>query len=178
MSADRQRLPDGGEDAAHGRSSLGRPGRTGEQGRKRATVEVGDRVLRPSNALEARAELLQQQPRVSGLEGGGDGVEAVHVEDGDREGQASALGVLQRLARALFEERGVGQAGRRIVEPPVGRQRVALVLGLLVHAYLAYGCLATVPTFARAQAVFALGAGGSCGCRLKHLGDSGTLRRS
>ena len=131
-----ERLRDGGEDAAHGCGRLGRPGRAGQQGGEGAAAEVRERVLGAPGVLEAPAELLEKPVRVLGSEAGVQGVEAVDVEDGDREGQAAALGVLDRLAGALLEERRVGEAGHRVVEPSADRRRVA-ALGLLVHAFLA-----------------------------------------
>ena len=123
-----QRLAHRREQAGDGGGGLHRARRARQQRGEGAGAEVRHGVLGAPGLLEPPSELLQQQVDVRVPERRLDRVEAVDAEGGEREGQALALRVLERLSDALLEERAVGEAGHRVVEQQVADLLLALAL--------------------------------------------------
>ena len=178
--ADRQRLGYGGEDAAARLPSASDgPAAPGSRAAKAPPPRYATVSSARPTSLQAPAELLEQQVRVLGPEDwsrrrrSGRRGRRRPRRPGACAGRASAPG------RALLQERRVGEAGHRVVEPPAGRHRVAAasrasrscrpLVGLLdycAHVRLGTGSLRL------------LAARGSCDGGLKPPADSGTLPRS
>jgi hypothetical protein len=97
---------------------------------------MADRVLRAHRRLQAGGDLEQQ--RVAGLvaERVVDELEAVDVEEEDRDGaRAAAHAPAQREREAVAEQRAVGQPGQLVVQRAVGQVELGRpALGDVAHA--------------------------------------------
>ena len=113
--SDLERLLHGAHDAPRDRPGALDVGGRGQQDRELVAAEPGDRVALADAFLQALGELHQQQVADVVAERVVDLLEAVEVEQQQRQRLAGARRGAQRLGQAVLEQQAVGQPGQRVV---------------------------------------------------------------